>query len=422
MSNYQNIPNILKEIASVSSINEKVRIMQKNKSTEMGEIFRLAYSPHVNFGIANVKTEELEYYDEPINERTYFFWFNALTTLLKDLENRTYTGNAAREKINAFLTSNSEEWGTVLLGILSKDLRIGAGTKLINKVYPKLLPEDFCMLAQKYSDKKVKYPVYVDIKLDGLRGIATVTDTEAKVYSRNAKELKNYKTIEEELIKLKNWTNFNIPFAISFYDGEVTLGHFQDLMRTASRKEDGIEMAADAIYNIFDIVSESNTNQNLESRLAILNVIEKAIKDLKLKHLKVNKGKVVNNYEELLAFYNECVNNGFEGIMIKDLNGLYEFKRSYNWMKMKPEASEDFEIVGFEEGTGKYQGKLGAIICKLPNEETVSVGSGYTDEEREEFWIKKTELLGQIIEVKFQEKTKAWSLRFPVFVRFRRDK
>ncbi len=53
------------------------------------------------------------------------------------------------------------------------------------------------------------------------------------------------------------------------------MGHFQDLMRTVSRKEDGIELAKDAVYNIFDT---AETDKTFEERLKSLDEIEKIIK------------------------------------------------------------------------------------------------------------------------------------------------
>jgi len=74
------------------------------------------------------------------------------------------------------------------------------------------------------------------------------------------------------------------------------------------------------------------------------------------------------------------------------------------------------------EGTGKYVGQLGAVECLLQNKQIVRVGSGFKDDERTKLWERASELPGQYIEVKYQEKTKDGSLRFPVFLRFRKDK
>jgi len=61
-------------------------------------------------------------------------------------------------------------------------------------------------------------------------------------------------------------------------------------------------------------------------------------------------------------------------------------------------------------------------VCELPNGKKVNVGGGYEDHERDTFWKKRKQLVGKIIEIKYQDVTKGGSLQFPVFVRFRPDK
>ena len=82
--------------------------------------------------------------------------------------------------------------------------------------------------------------------------------------------------------------------------------------------------------------------------------------------------------------------------------------------------------MGFEEGTGRNQGRLGAIICEgVDNGRVigVNVGSGLRDSDRDEFWGNRNHLLGRVIEVQAdavsQNQDGTYSLRFPRFVRFR---
>jgi DNA ligase-1 len=79
-----------------------------------------------------------------------------------------------------------------------------------------------------------------------------------------------------------------------------------------------------------------------------------------------------------------------------------------------------------ENGTGKYENVLGNLICEDEEGNLVKVGSGFSDNQREEYWNERNELIGNIVEIQYQEVTKnkngTKSLRFPVFVRFRDDK
>ena len=402
------IPEILSAIAATSSSNEKKRLLTKMKSNEITYILKQAYDPFIVFGTVNIDTTGLTYSTENIANAT---WFSKMSELLTNLVTRKLTGNAAREKIHEFLNASTAEWADIFLRILKKDLRIGVNSGIINKVYPGLLPEAFCMGAMKFDEKRIDFPVYADIKLDGIRCIATLGD-ETKLVSRNGKAFKNYSSIADEIKKL----DFNDDYRI---DGEITCGHFQNLMRTISRKEDGIELAKDAIYNIFDI---QLVNCTFEKRQQYLERLRHIIAHKKLKHLRTVPGKIIQNMIELIAFYNETLSAGFEGIIVKSLNGIYEYRRSYSWMKMKPIETIDIKIISVEEGDGKYKNQLGAFICKLSNGSEVRVGSGLSDFDRKEYWMKQKQLIGKMIEVKYQELTKKSSLRFPIFKRFRQDK
>jgi len=108
-----------------------------------------------------------------------------------------------------------------------------------------------------------------------------------------------------------------------------------------------------------------------------------------------------------------------EGAIVKNLRGLYEKKRSRNWLKMKAEETEDLRVIGAYEGEGKYAGKLGGLIVDRKGVE-VRVGGGFTDAQREELWDNPS--IGSLIEVEYQEVMESGNLRHSRFVRFRPDK
>ena len=122
----------------------------------------------------------------------------------------------------------------------------------------------------------------------------------------------------------------------------------------------------------------------------------------------------------------DCVAQGYEGIMIKDALAPYESKRSTNWMKWKPVITVDLEVVNVEEGTGRNAGRLGALVCQGIDdgrEIHVNVGSGLSDGDRDAFWADRDSLLGHTVEIKAdaitQNQDGTYSLRFPRFERFR---
>lgn len=132
--------------------------------------------------------------------------------------------------------------------------------------------------------------------------------------------------------------------------------------------------------------------------------------------------------QTLFKQYNkEAIDKGFEGIMIKDEHAPYECKRSYYMLKAKPFIEVSLTVVGVEGGTGRNEGKLGALICEGKDDGKfikVNVGSGLTDDNRDDFWASQNKILNQIVEVRADAITKNqddehYSLRFPRFMRFR---
>ena len=114
--------------------------------------------------------------------------------------------------------------------------------------------------------------------------------------------------------------------------------------------------------------------------------------------------------------------------MVKPITGVYECKRSSLWLKVKPFIEVSLTVKAVEEGTGRNVGKLGALIVEGNDMDKfikTNVGSGLSDENRDEFWKHRDKLIGQVVEVRAdaitqnQDSKDEWSLRFPRFLRFR---
>ena len=130
--------------------------------------------------------------------------------------------------------------------------------------------------------------------------------------------------------------------------------------------------------------------------------------------------------EMILKYLDAAIAADQEGIMINIALAPYEFKRTNYLLKVKKMSTLDLEIVGFEEGTGRLAGTLGAILVRYKNGNIVKVGSGFSDRLRTEIWSNRDEWFGNICEIQyFEETTNAdggESLRFPVFKDCRPDK
>jgi DNA ligase-1 len=203
-------------------------------------------------------------------------------------------------------------------------------------------------------------------------------------------------------------------------------------MKQARRKTDA--NASDSVFYVFDYLplpdfQRGYWNAQLDKRIAGL---EKIRTDLgNIAAVKIMPGIEVDmdvgeGHDIMRRFAEDAVVEGYEGIMIKALGAPYECKRSTFWMKWKPTITVDLAIVGFEPGTGRNTGRLGAIICEGEDQGRqirVNVGSGFTDAQRDEFWETRETLMGVVTEVQAdvvsQNQDGTYSLRFPRFVRFR---
>lgn len=114
--------------------------------------------------------------------------------------------------------------------------------------------------------------------------------------------------------------------------------------------------------------------------------------------------------------------DNWEGLMVRNGDSPYEFKRTGNLRKIKQFKDIELPIVDIIEGTGKYKGTLGAIKVLYKNN-TVSVGSGFTDEQRDRIWNNWNEYKDKYLKIKYFEESKDekgnLSLRFPTFLAFR---
>jgi DNA ligase 1 len=383
------------------------------------------------FGVQKVPTKEQE-------GGQGLSWAN-FVELAEALRKRELTGHAARDAIElAMGVATQEQWNGWYRRILIKDMRAGFGEKSVNNVAKKAkkaqykIPVFECMLAHDGAnhEKKIQGKKLLEKKLDGVRCL-TVVDFEARtvtMYTRNGKELVNFPHIVKAFEA--NMDNFGRSYV---FDGEVMSTSFQELMTQVHRK-DNVE-SSDAVLNLFDVLplvefkqGESMMGQRRRSNFLKANfsqIFADAGCIIIVPQIEVDLDTMVGMVE-FQDFNKQMVEQGYEGIMIKDVDAVYECKRSASWLKQKPFIEVSLEVVNVEEGTGRNIDKLGALVCSGKDDGkqiTVNVGSGFSDVNRDELWACRDTLAGQVVEVRADAVTQnqdgTYSLRFPRFLRFR---
>jgi DNA ligase-1 len=414
-----------------SRLNKEAIILAQAEAgnTEFFEGLRLCYDSMITFGLKQIKEKTDE--DGP-----GLPWSNFVRTI-DGFIHRTVTGNSARDTLDAMMAqATKSQWNGWYRRILIKDMRAGFSDNTVNKVVEKKWPQYTvpvfsCQLAHDSAnhEEKVTGKKIIEVKLDGVRVLTIVyPDGRVDQFSRNGKELVNFPHVKEQIAKIAH--SFTEPMVL---DGEIMSGSFQDLMKQIHRKSSA--KANDAVLNLFDAVplaqfetGESAVTQEKrsewlktwfdanESMLPNVTVVAQELVDLD-----TDEGQV--RYKEINAL---AIAGGYEGIMLKDAGAGYKCKRSVAWLKLKPFIEVSLTVVSTEEGTGKNVGKLGALVCEGVDDGKdirVNVGSGLTDEQRDEFWKSKDECVGMVAEVRAdaitQNQDGTYSLRFPRFKGFR---
>jgi ATP-dependent DNA ligase len=141
--------------------------------------------------------------------------------------------------------------------------------------------------------------------------------------------------------------------------------------------------------------------------------------------IRLVESTIVENIDQANELFKSYYDKGEEGIILKDMNEDWQDKRVKHQIKFKGELECDLKVVGFEPGTGKYVGKLGALICESDDGIIkVKVGSGFNDEDRES--IKEQDVIGRVVAVKYnariRSKSEDESLFLPIFLEIRQDK
>ena len=400
---------------------------------EFFEGVRMALDPLYTFGVKQVPTKDTVISGQGCEWKIF-------VELAEKLNKRELTGHAARDAINLVMSSaTAEQWNGFYRRILIKDLRCGVSEKTVNNVAKKngfdkyKVPVFTCQLAHDSAnhEKKMVGPKQIEIKLDGVRVLTVIKDGKVEMFSRNGKQFHNFGHIIAEIEAVLK--DKPAPYDLVL-DGEVMSANFQDLMKQVHRKSGGV--AKDAVLHLFDMIPldkflEGKYEVEQSKRSQYVWHWVDANKDA-LEHVQALDWEDVDlsspeGQDRFVELNKAAVDGGYEGVMIKDQKAVYECKRSHAWLKAKPFIEVTLKVVAVEEGTGRNEGRLGAIIVEGEDDGYtyhLNCGSGFTDDQRDQFWTNRDNVVGSLVEIRADARTKSqdsdtYSLRFPRFKTFR---
>ena len=293
--------------------------------------------------------------------------------LLDKLSMREISGNAAPYAVSQACQRLTPVSAEMFKRILLKDLRIGLGAASINKAFPGLVPEHKVMLAKPLEWHRVKYPCISTVKLDGVRAIYR----DGVFYTRNGKILHGLEALAGRLR------------GAPVLDGELVCPGMD--FQTSSGQLRSFAETPNAQFHIIDL-PEHPSRVFGERLLSASTVTTDSIH--------ITDWRLVKKAEDIEQHYQACLDAGYEGVVVKPLEYEYVNKRSFDWMKLKAINTVDARIADIFEGTGKYSSSAGGVIIQMPDSEVlVRVGSGFSDEQRDEIYAAPDNYIGRTIEI-----------------------
>lgn len=346
--------------------------------------------------------------------------------LLNDLRDRVITGHDAIGSVNAFVDLYPD-YEELIHCIIDKDLKTRAGDKIINKAIPDHIPEFSVALADKYDPNIVDWKDgwYVSRKIDGARCIGIVdSNGDTTFYSRTGKSFDTLDVVRGG-IKALGISNVVLDGELCLVDEEGN-EDFQGIMKQLKKKDHTIPNPS---YKIFDMIShdefyskKGNHNNTYSYRYKSLCY---QMRNNECPCLSVLDQEFIADDDHFAEWIDKSTKQKWEGLMLR-ADEPYKGKRSKDLLKYKSFFDDEYEVIDTEMGPFRYvkdgaeceEAMLSCVTIKHKGHD-VRVGSGFSIDQRQDFYKNPKKILGKIITVQYFAESKnqegGISLRFPTF-------
>jgi DNA ligase-1 len=280
------------------------------------------------------------------------------------------------------------------------------------------------MLAKKFSKaaRHIEYPAAGQRKFDGVRCLAMSAEgfpSNIVLLTRKNKEFAGMNSLRSEIALL------NLPPSIvldgELYSDTLTFQRVSGLVRKKPENlsERDLEDLEQVSYRIYDLINLSNMDMTFAARYRLLQSLLRAVPSSQTPRLRLTRNVRIRNEEDVAAYLALFEEEGFEGLMVRNLESPYELdKRSKHLQKVKTFIDEEFPIVGYYEATGNDRGTP-IWECEAPNGRRFRARPMGTLAERRELWANRDAAIGRPLTVRFFEYTDDGVPRFPVGVAIR---
>jgi len=422
-------------------VNIKIKLLKQHKNNEVLKwMIKQTYDKQITFGIKPkpIKKSNKEY--KPIQGYKNYLEFK---DLLVNLANRALSGNKAASTITNTLKTYTRPEQDCYMRVLGRDLGVGLNAKTINKAFPNLIFRIPMFKGNKITDKRkaeIQYPVWCEFKADGFRMQFLIKNGKGIAYSPGGIDFsKRLGHILKPFCSGPDsyWESEMIADWIEGdeYEYESQWGKTATLLRTGySAKQGWMKKDLGDDFNralknelfcrVFDRTEFDSFNSGIDKTPWKARDFKKRrwIRKFNNPQIKFFKGKLCNSWKEIEEYFDLALSFGYEGLMIKKINGIWQGKKTDDMLKKKNEDTEEYEIVGYKEGKKNFKGMLGSFIFKDKEGNLVHCGIGYKLKQRKEFWKDKEKYINEKwwIEMVYQkDPNQVAKSRFASFKRLR---
>ncbi len=405
---------VLEAVEKTSSTIEKAKILQRYQTNkDLKEVFVLTYDVNLNYYVRVPEFDD-SHVSKSYNDKMDQRW-QEFQSLIHKLSAKQIVGNVARQTVNTFLSSCTDLERKWYIRIINRELRIGVSEELIKKLWPFVLPPIHIMLAdtlKNFDELNSKKSYYVEPKYDGVRIIMMYHEGILQVFTRNGKRQPR---LESYLQEKCNFTGSIL------LDSECFLENWNTTTSTLFNLISDYRKLKFYVFDILDynVYMKKGATPSLQIRKQQL---KEYLPTLKNNQFVQVPDYLLSNLESIKAIYESYISRGYEGVILKESDSPYVYRRSKFWLKVKQVDFATYLCIEILPGTGRLRNTLGSIVVQDKNGITFKVGSGFTDEMRNYYWAHKNEILGKCIEVgSFPSGSKTSKQSFPTFIRVRAD-
>jgi len=265
------------------------------------------------------------------------------------------------------------------------------------------------MLAHPFSThkKRIRYPCFVQPKLDGIRCIAIG----GELYSRNGFA---FPTMDHIKAEIKGKAD-DLILDGELYTDDINFEKISGLAKRINCSKEDEKNLLKIYYNVFDYI---DANTPMSDRFVRLN--EFFEKNKGMKYIRQVITEECESEAKVNDFLEKYTKMGYEGVIIRNKDAEYDINaRSQNLLKLKRYKDAEFEIVDFfTPKSGKEEGCV-VWVCKTKAGKKFNARPLGSFEDRKVWYENGKSYIGKMLTVKYQELTHDGIPRFPVGIAVR---